>query len=229
MHRENDIKIASLFTLIIVFVAMITACVVLKVPIGDDKKTKISRLDSLARKGLRLVAILPISIRGDGKDKQNTGLEQNEMYQIFYSALKERGYKVVSQQEVELALKPFSIRTKIASNRTLIKNLGHELGIDGVIAVEIKRFNHDTWQSYSHSEKQRASAHIILSLYNVRHGKKVWHRVFNESQQPLFANMAHAAKYPGRGTHWLSDREFATWGVLQLVGALAEDCPPHNR
>ncbi len=192
-NLNNTIKFVLLIIINIILVVHIAGCKIISVHIGKQKNSKSNKSYYISRKGLRLVAVLPISISGDSKDEIVTGLEQDETYHFFYKALKQRGYKVVPKKEVELVLNPYLVDMDINKNIGLIKNLDRDLNLDGVITGEIRRFSHNSWQSDPNINEYKASAHILLSLYRVRDGKKVWERVFNEAQKPFFANMAHAA------------------------------------
>ena len=48
-------------------------------------------------------------------------------------------------------------------------------------------------------------------------GEQLWRATFDERQQALSENVFNAARYPGRGSRWLSAGELARWGAEEVA------------
>ena len=66
-----------------------------------------------------------------------------------------------------------------------------------------------------------ASVGFDLSLHEAPGGRKLWTSRFDETQQPITANVFNVQRYPGGGRRWLTAAELARWGADGTARALA--------
>ena len=75
------------------------------------------------------------------------------------------------------------------------------------------------------SVKSPASVAFEGPLLSAR-GQRRWSATFAETQHSADTRPAHALRYPGRGTRWLTARDLAAWGAGHLAQALKASAEP---
>jgi hypothetical protein len=132
-------------------------------------------------------------------------------------AMAERGIEVVAPSDVSRALSLEGREEPLDPYETS-RRASTKLGAHGVLLGEVGRFRGRRGQAIGSS--QPASVSFEVTLYAAPEGQPLWRAGFDETQRPLFADLANFFRYPGRGTRWLSAEELARWGAEEVVGAL---------
>jgi hypothetical protein len=132
-------------------------------------------------------------------------------------AMAERGIEVVAPSEVSRALGLEGREEPLDPHETS-RRASTKLGAHGVLLGEVGRFRGRLGQAIGSS--QPASVSFAVTLYAAPEGQPLWRAGFDETQRPLFDDLANFFRYPGRGTRWLSAEEMARWGAEEVVDAL---------
>ena len=65
-----------------------------------------------------------------------------------------------------------------------------------------------------------ASVGYQMSLHQAPGGRRLWNSRFDETQQPLSADVRNLGRYPGGGSRWLTAAELARWGAAAAAESL---------
>ena len=94
-----------------------------------------------------------------------------------------------------------------------------EFGASAVLLGKVYRYREREGQALGASRP--ASVGYELTLFEAPGGRRLWTSRFDETQQPLTANIFNAQRYPGGGRRWLTGAELARWGADGTAKALA--------
>jgi hypothetical protein len=94
-----------------------------------------------------------------------------------------------------------------------------EYGASAVLLGKVYRYREREGQALGAS--RAASVGYELTLFEAPGGKRLWASRFDETQQPITANVFNAQRYPGGGRRWLTAAELARWGADGAAKALA--------
>jgi hypothetical protein len=94
-----------------------------------------------------------------------------------------------------------------------------EFGATAVLLGKVYRYREREGQAYG--ALRPASVGYELTLYEAPAGTKLWVSRFDETQQPLTADVFNVQRYPGGGRRWLTAAELARWGADGAAKALA--------
>ena len=94
-----------------------------------------------------------------------------------------------------------------------------EFGASAVLLGKVYRYREREGQALGASRP--ASVGYELTLFEAPGGRRLWTSRFDETQQPLTANIFNAQRYPGGGRRWLTAAELARWGADGAAKALA--------
>jgi hypothetical protein len=94
-----------------------------------------------------------------------------------------------------------------------------EFGATAVLLGKVYRYREREGQAYG--SQRPASVGYEITLYDAPGGKRLWTSRFDETQQPLTADLFNAQRYPGGGRRWLTAAELARWGADGAAQALA--------
>ncbi len=102
--------------------------------------------------------------------------------------------------------------------------LGKAVGADGVIFGRVFRFQERVGTEFGASEA--AGVSFELALAAVKTGELIWRGQFDETQEPLSANLLNWWMFWRAGPRWLTARELAGLGVERLFGKMARVARP---
>lgn len=94
-----------------------------------------------------------------------------------------------------------------------------EYGATAVMLGKVYRYREREGEALGASRP--ASVGYEVTLFEAPGGRRLWSSRFDETQQPLTANVFNAQRYPGGGRRWLTASELARWGADGAAKALA--------
>ena len=94
-----------------------------------------------------------------------------------------------------------------------------EFAATAVLLGKVYRYREREGQAYG--AQRPASVGYEVTLFEAPHGQRLWTSRFDETQQPLTADLFNAQRYPGGGRRWLTAAELARWGAGGAAQALA--------
>jgi hypothetical protein len=131
-------------------------------------------------------------------------------------ALSQRGLVVIPPGDLERVLVADAARFDPAEAAF---TAAREFGATSVLMGEVLRYREGAAES---GEGRGASVAFSLSLYDAPSARRLWSARFDETQQPLSANVLERPSYPGHGTRWLAASELARWGADVMADQLLE-------
>src|SRR5262245_65431012 len=94
-----------------------------------------------------------------------------------------------------------------------------EFGATAVLLGKVYRYREREGQALG--ALRPASVGSEMTLFQAPGARRVWSARFDETQQPLTADVFNAQRYPGGGRRWLTAAELARWGADAAAQALA--------
>jgi hypothetical protein len=94
-----------------------------------------------------------------------------------------------------------------------------EFGATAVLLGKVYRYREREGQALGATRP--ASVGFEVTLFDAPGGRRLWTSRFDETQQPITANVFNAQRYPGGGRRWLTAAELARWGADGTAKALA--------
>ena len=86
---------------------------------------------------------------------------------------------------------------------------------DAVLDAEVLRFRERRGSDLG--AEAPASVMFRAALWRVSDHALVWRAEFDETQEPISANVLNAGRYPGGGTRWLTAEELLRWGGAETA------------
>jgi hypothetical protein len=133
-------------------------------------------------------------------------------------ALAARRVAVVPAEDVARVLPAGAPSEQRLVPRMVAELVASEFGADAVLLGEVSRFEERSGQAAG--TRHPAGVGFEVTLYSAPGAERLWSASFNETQQPLSANVLSTHRYPGGGMRWLSAEEFARWGATETMAAL---------
>ncbi len=130
-------------------------------------------------------------------------------------ALAAEGVSVIPASEVvdvvsgEIADDPAAAASSVARS----------LGATGVLLGRLQRY--EDREGRPLAVTRPASVTFEVTLYSAPEGRKLWTGRFAHTQRSSDQAPLQAARYPGRGTRWLTAEELARWGAGHMARELA--------
>ena len=126
-----------------------------------------------------------------------------------------KGYELVSPGQAEGAYQT-QLAKKINQNPlVLMKAIGQELKVDGVIWGGVFRYQNRKGTSYGVQEP--ASVSLDLHLLRVSDGAIVWKAQWTKSQKSLSEDLFQLGEVAKRGLRWLTAEELAKAGLAEMI------------
>jgi TolB-like protein len=94
-----------------------------------------------------------------------------------------------------------------------------EFGASAVLLGKVYRYREREGEAFG--ALRPASVGFELTLHEAPGGRKLWTSRFDETQQPITADVFNVQRYPGGGRRWLTAAELARWGADGNARALA--------
>lgn len=112
-----------------------------------------------------------------------------------------------------------SSRLESGSRETLARSIGREMGSDAVLLTTLHRYLQRIGSTMS--AQRPASVAFEMKLVAVSSGRVLWFGTFDETQQPVLANLFLLHRAAARGFKFITAEELAREGVARKLG----DCP----
>lgn len=137
----------------------------------------------------------------------------------FAEALEQRGLQVIAPEDIGRSL---AERTNPTPGRQIARQVARvahaEFGVDAVVLGTVSRFRERRGGVGGSSEP--SSVWFEVALYSAPGAERLWAGTFNQTQEPLTANVLTTAQLPGGGTRWLTVEELGRWGAEQTAARM---------
>ena len=130
------------------------------------------------------------------------------------------GFRVVPAGDVELAFSAEGLQVPRLTPGAAATLTSAEFGATSVLLGEVQRYRERSGEAFGTTRP--ASVSYVVTLYAAPGGERLWSGQFDETQQPLSANVFNARRYPGGGTRWLTAAELTRWGAGEIARLLRE-------
>jgi len=97
----------------------------------------------------------------------------------------------------------------------VLKRVGEELDVDGVVAGHVYRYRER--KGYEYGVEQPASVAFDIHLLRVKDGKFVWKGVFDKTQTSLMENVLDVVSFIKGHGKWLTAEQLAEAGIDNVV------------
>ena len=134
-------------------------------------------------------------------------------------ALREQGFAVVPPSDLLGAFVSQGRPIPRLDQREAGALAAREFGASAVLLGKVYRYREREGQALG--AQRPASVGYELTLFEAPEGRRLWTSRFDETQQPLTADIFNAQRYPGGGRRWLTAAELARWGAEGAARALA--------
>jgi hypothetical protein len=134
-------------------------------------------------------------------------------------ALREQGFAVVPPSDLLGAFVSQGRPIPRLDQREAGALAAREFGATAVLLGKVYRYREREGQALG--AQRPASVGYELTLFEAPEGRRLWTSRFDETQQPLTADIFNAQRYPGGGRRWLTAAELARWGAEGAAKALA--------
>lgn len=104
------------------------------------------------------------------------------------------------------------------STQALAKLVAERFAADALLLGTVLRYQERVGEAAGATRP--AAVGFQVTLYGAPDGARLWRGTFDERQQPLSENVLNAARYPGRGSRWLTAGELARWGAEEVARAM---------
>lgn len=101
------------------------------------------------------------------------------------------------------------------SEKELLAAVGRDLGADAILIGSIYRFANRVGGEYA--AESPASVGFDLDLFGVQAGHVLWSRKYEETQEPLLANLFGIGAFFKRKGKWLTVEDLSADGLHQLL------------
>lgn len=150
------------------------------------------------------IAIMPIGIApGDSNLAKGASVLTTA---ITAQLAGKKNINIIDEDQAESYLGDFS-----GSSHEAVRFIGRQTGSDSVLSADINRFHQRDGKTYSATTP--ASVAFQYQLIHVESGKTLCSGIFDETQQPLSANLFSFTKASARGFRWLTAEELLADGL----------------
>jgi hypothetical protein len=124
-------------------------------------------------------------------------------------------FTVIAGERVAGVFRRISADSLTAPLRQVLKDVGNELGAEGIVAGYVYRYRERKGVSYA--VEQPAAVAFDIHLLRVSDGVLVWRGAFDKEQSSLMEDLLQFASfYRGKGK-WLTAQELTEDGIDQLL------------
>ena len=134
-------------------------------------------------------------------------------------ALSSQGFDVVPPNDVAALFAGRTLPLPRLDPRAAGPLISSEFGATAVLLGKVYRYREREGQALG--TLKPASVGYELTLWDGKGTRRLWTARFDETQQPLTADVFNARRYPGGGRRWLTAAELARWGADGAAQALA--------
>jgi hypothetical protein len=171
------------------------------------------------RAPLRKVAVAPFSVaptlaRRVDPDSPSADEAALLVARHVSEAMEQRGVDVIPAPDVRRATEDAGEIT----TQELARLVAERFGAEALLVGKVLRYQERVGQAAGSTRP--AAVGFEVTLYGAPGGERLWRATFDERQQALSENVLNAARYPGRGSRWLSAGEMARWGSGEMARAM---------
>jgi len=127
-------------------------------------------------------------------------------------AIEQRGVEVIPTEDVRRATEDAGPEISIPAMAQMV---AERFGAEALLVGKVLRYQERVGQAAGSTRP--AAVGFEVTLYGAPGGEQLWRATFDERQQALSENVFNAARYPGRGSRWLSAGELARWGAEEVA------------
>jgi hypothetical protein len=185
---------------------------------GVVQTRKYPALDQAAKLGS--VAVVPFEARSRG-----TGALPKEGPEVsgapvvarqVAEALSARGLNVIPPEDVARAMSGAGLGTD--AKPEAIAALAYEkFGANAFVTGQVWRYRDRRGANLGASAP--ASVGFEVVLHSAPRPERLWSATFDETQEPVSANLFNLGRYPGGGSRWLTADELSKWGAEGVADA----------
>ncbi len=149
--------------------------------------------------------------------KESPGSPETIVESVFLEQLdkKRPKFSVIAGERVAGVFRRISTDSLTAPLRQVLRDVGSELGAEGVVTGYVYRFRERKGVSYA--VEQPAAVAFDIHLLRVSDGVLVWRGTFDKEQSSLMEDLLQFASFfRGKGK-WLTARELTGEGIEQLL------------
>lgn len=173
-----------------------------------------------ASRNVAAVAVAPFEARERGEMRASEGPARTAAPLVarqVAEALSARGVNVIPPEDMARALANAGVDAARATPEQLAAVAKDGFGADLLLTGRVMRFRELRGENLGASAP--ASVAFEVTLHDAPAGARLWQATFDETQQPLSANVFNAGRYPGGGTRWLKADELSKWGADGVANA----------
>lgn len=135
---------------------------------------------------------------------------------LFLEKLKaNRKFVVIPGDKTEGVYRRIQAESFKASPVHVIRKVGKELEVDGVVAGYIYCYRER--KGYAYSAEKPASVSFEISLVRVSDGAVVWNSYFDKTQESLMENLLHISTFIKGGGKWVTARQLSAEGMDRMM------------
>ena len=149
-----------------------------------------------------------------------SGADAADLVATFVTdALRAEGFAVVTPSDLLAAFVAQGRPLPRLDPREAGALAAREYGATAVMLGKVYRYREREGRALGAT--RAASVGYEVTLFEAPAGRRLWTSRFDETQQPLTADVFNAQRYPGGGRRWLTAAELARWGADGAARALA--------
>ncbi len=135
---------------------------------------------------------------------------------LFTERIRSSGrYSILSSERTRGIYKRISSGSFKASPHEVFREVGRELGVDGIIAGYV--FCYSERKGYPWSVERPASVTFSVHLIRVNDGALVWRGTFDKTQRSLMEDLLDIGSFMRQGGKWATARKLSEEGVAGIV------------
>ena len=135
---------------------------------------------------------------------------------IFFRKLKDsKQFILIPTDRVGGVYRRISIDSLQVNPLEILRKVGTELGVDGVVAGYVYRYKER--EGYPYSAEKPASVAFGIYLIRVSDGTLVWRGVFDRTQMSLFENILQFSSFFKYGGRWITAEELSEMGIDEVL------------
>jgi hypothetical protein len=172
------------------------------------------------RAPFRKVAVGPFSVTPSLARRADPDSPSSEEAAVLVArhvaeAIEQRGVEVIPAGDVRRATEDAELELSMPE---LARLVAERFGAEALLVGKVLRYQERVGQAAGSTRPAAVGFEVIL--YGAPEGERLWRAIFDERQQALSENVFNAARYPGRGSRWLSAGELARWGAEEVALAM---------
>jgi len=124
-------------------------------------------------------------------------------------------WNVIAGERVAGAYRQVSATSLKNPRRQILRDVGNELGAEGIVVGYLYRFRERIGESFS--VEQPASVAFEIHLIRVEDGALVWRGAFDRTQGSLMENLLQISYFFREKGRWVTAEELAAEGVKEVL------------